>query len=146
MGLHPRRLGSSSTLLWELQISYCFLTCLQNKYGHMQHSFVSHFIQEILQQSAASNFSATFCIFVTCVMRQHCCFIVIEVKKLLKDSYPSSIVWHCANHRLGLSAYNTVIPVSRINRLEVFIGMLYVLSRITRKLQRNASVNKHTRG
>ncbi|XP_030046369.1 E3 SUMO-protein ligase KIAA1586-like [Microcaecilia unicolor] len=49
------------------------------------------------------------------------------VKKLLKDKFPSVLVWHCANHRLELSVHDAVKAVSGINRFKSFIDKLYVL-------------------
>jgi len=49
------------------------------------------------------------------------------VKKLLKEKFPSVLVWHCTNHRLELSVGDTVKQVSGINRFKAFIDKLYVL-------------------
>jgi hypothetical protein len=49
------------------------------------------------------------------------------VKKLLKEKFPSVIVWHCANHRLEVAVHDTVKTVSGINRFKSFIDKLYVL-------------------
>jgi hypothetical protein len=46
--------------------------------------------------------------------------VLIECKsgvaKLLKDEFPSVIVWHCANHRLELSIADTVKAIAGTNR------------------------------
>jgi 3-dehydroquinate dehydratase len=34
------------------------------------------------------------------------------VKKLLKEKFPSIILWHCANHRLELAVHDAVKRVS----------------------------------
>jgi hypothetical protein len=44
------------------------------------------------------------------------------VAKLLKDEFPSVIVWHCANHRLELSVADTVKAVGGINRFRAFMN------------------------
>jgi hypothetical protein len=49
------------------------------------------------------------------------------VKKLLKEKFPSIIVWHCANHTLELAVHDAVKTVSGINRFKSFIDKLYVL-------------------
>jgi hypothetical protein len=49
------------------------------------------------------------------------------VKKLLKEKFPSVIVWHFANHRLELAVHDAVRTVSGINRYKSFIDKLYVL-------------------
>jgi hypothetical protein len=49
------------------------------------------------------------------------------VAKLLKDEFPSAIVWHCANHRLELSVADTVKVVAGINRFKVFMDKLYAI-------------------
>jgi hypothetical protein len=43
------------------------------------------------------------------------------VAKLLKDEFPSVIVWYCASHRLELSVANTVKAVAGINRFRAFM-------------------------
>jgi hypothetical protein len=49
------------------------------------------------------------------------------VKKLLKEKFPSIIVWHYASHRLELAVHDSVRTVSGINRFKSFIDKLYVL-------------------
>jgi hypothetical protein len=49
------------------------------------------------------------------------------VKKLLKEKFPSIIVWHSANHRLELAIHDAVKTVSGINRFRSFTDKLYVL-------------------
>jgi hypothetical protein len=49
------------------------------------------------------------------------------VKKLLKETFLSIIVWHCANHTLKLAVHDAVKTVSGINRFKSFIDKLYVL-------------------
>ncbi|KAK0048443.1 E3 SUMO-protein ligase [Biomphalaria pfeifferi] len=49
------------------------------------------------------------------------------VKALLKEKFPSVLVWHCANHRLELSVGDVVKQVSGINRFKAFIDKLYVV-------------------
>jgi hypothetical protein len=49
------------------------------------------------------------------------------VKKLLKENFPSVIVWHCASHRLELAVHDAVKTVLGINRFKSFIDQLYVL-------------------
>jgi hypothetical protein len=43
------------------------------------------------------------------------------VAELLKDEFPSVIVWRCANHRLELSVADTVTAVAGINRFTAFM-------------------------
>jgi hypothetical protein len=54
-----------------------------------------------------------------------------RVKKLLKEKFPSIIVWHCANHRLELAI------VSGINKFKSFIDKLYVLYHASPKIGEN---------
>lgn len=49
------------------------------------------------------------------------------VGTLLKEQFPSIILWHCANHRLELSVGDTVKQTSGINRFKAFLDKLYVL-------------------
>jgi hypothetical protein len=49
------------------------------------------------------------------------------VAKLLKDEFPSVIVWHFANHRLELYVADTVKAVAGINRLRAFVDKSYVI-------------------
>jgi hypothetical protein len=49
------------------------------------------------------------------------------VSKLFKDKFPSTIVWHCANHRLELSVYGTIKDVAETNRFTSFLHKLYVV-------------------
>jgi hypothetical protein len=48
------------------------------------------------------------------------------VSKLFKDKFSSIIVWHCANHRLELSAHDTIKDVAETNRYKSFLDKLYV--------------------
>jgi hypothetical protein len=47
--------------------------------------------------------------------------------KLLKDEFPSVIIWHCASHRLELSVADTVKAVAGINRFRAFMDKLCVV-------------------
>jgi hypothetical protein len=49
------------------------------------------------------------------------------VAKLLKDEFPSVIVWHCASHRLELSVADTLKAVAGINRFRAFMDKPYVI-------------------
>jgi hypothetical protein len=51
------------------------------------------------------------------------------VAKLLRDEFPSVIVWHCANHRLELSTANTVKAVTGTNKFRAFMDKLCVFPR-----------------
>jgi hypothetical protein len=57
------------------------------------------------------------------------------VAKLLKDEFPSIIVWHCANHRLELSVADTVKAVAGTNRFRAFMDKLCHLPCITEEQQ-----------
>jgi hypothetical protein len=59
-----------------------------------------------------------------------------RVTKLLKEKFPSIIVWHCANHRLELGVHDAVKRVSGINRFKSFIDKLYVMYRASPKNSR----------
>jgi hypothetical protein len=65
------------------------------------------------------------------------------VKKLLKEKFPSIIVWHCANHTLELAVHDAVKTVSGINRFRSLIDKLYVLYHASPKNSREiqASAN-----
>lgn len=49
------------------------------------------------------------------------------VGSLLKDKFPSIIVWHCCNHRLELCVSDVLKEMANINRFKGFIDKLYVL-------------------
>lgn len=49
------------------------------------------------------------------------------VCKLLRDEFPSIIIWHCANHRLELAVADTLKAISGIHRFKAFIDKLYVI-------------------
>jgi hypothetical protein len=49
------------------------------------------------------------------------------VSKLFKDTFPSIILWHCANHRLELSVHDTIRDVAGTNRFKSFLDKLYVV-------------------
>jgi hypothetical protein len=40
------------------------------------------------------------------------------VKKLLKDKFPTVIVWHCANHRLEFSVHDAIETLTGVNRFK----------------------------
>jgi hypothetical protein len=48
------------------------------------------------------------------------------VSKLFKDKFPS-VVWHCANHRLELSAHDTIKDAAGTNRFKSFLDKLYAV-------------------
>jgi hypothetical protein len=54
-----------------------------------------------------------------------------RVAKLLKEEFPSVILWHFANHRLELSGADTVNSVAGIDRFGIFMGWLCHLSYIS---------------
>jgi hypothetical protein len=49
------------------------------------------------------------------------------VMKLMKDKFPSLIVWHRSNDILELSVSDTVTAVLGIGRFETFIDNLYIV-------------------
>ncbi len=49
------------------------------------------------------------------------------VAKLMRDEFPSLIVWHCANHRLELAVNETVKCIGEINKFKGFVDKLYAL-------------------
>jgi hypothetical protein len=57
------------------------------------------------------------------------------VAKLLKDEFPSVMVWHCASHRLELSVADTVKAVAGTNRFRAFMDKLCHLSCVTEEQQ-----------
>lgn len=65
------------------------------------------------------------------------------VKKLLKEKFPSVLVWHCANHRLELSVGDTVKQVSGTNRFKAFIDKLYVVYHSSPKNCRELQICAH---
>jgi hypothetical protein len=62
------------------------------------------------------------------------------VKKLLKDKFPTIIVWHCANHRPELSVHDDVKTLTGVNRFKHFIDKLYVLYHASPKNARELQV------
>lgn len=46
---------------------------------------------------------------------------------LLKEKFPSIIVWHCSNHRLELCVNDVVKKMTSINHFKAFVDKLYVL-------------------
>jgi hypothetical protein len=50
-----------------------------------------------------------------------------EVINLMKEKFPSLILWQCANHRLELSLGDTMQSVIGIDKFKAFIGKLYVV-------------------
>jgi hypothetical protein len=62
------------------------------------------------------------------------------VKKLLKDKFPTIILWLCANHRLELSVHGAVETLTGVNRFKHFIDELYVLHHATPKNARELKV------
>lgn len=56
---------------------------------------------------------------------------------LLKERFPSIIVWHCSNHRLELCVNDVVKKMATINRFKAFIDKLYVLYHASPKNSRD---------
>jgi hypothetical protein len=67
-------------------------------------------------------------------------------KKLLKDKFPTAIVWHCANHRLELSVHDAVETLTGINRSKHFIDKLYTLYHVSPKNARELQICAATLG
>ncbi|KAG0419175.1 hypothetical protein HPB47_004292 [Ixodes persulcatus] len=49
------------------------------------------------------------------------------VAKLLEDTFPNLITWHCSAHRLELAVGDTVRDVQGINHFKIFMDKLYCL-------------------
>lgn len=62
------------------------------------------------------------------------------VSKLLKDKFPSIVVWHCASHRLELSVHDAVKEIGGVNRFKSFIDKLYVTYHASPKNARELQV------
>lgn len=62
------------------------------------------------------------------------------VSTLLKNMFPSILIWHCANHRLELSVADAVKSVSSINRFKSFMDKLYVIYHASPKNSRELSI------
>ena len=49
------------------------------------------------------------------------------VAKLMRDEFPSMIVWHCANHRLELAVNEVVKGIGEVNKFKMFMDKQYTL-------------------
>ncbi|XP_050507956.1 E3 SUMO-protein ligase KIAA1586-like [Diabrotica virgifera virgifera] len=63
-----------------------------------------------------------------------------EVGVLLKEKFPSIVIWHCCNHRLELCVSDVVKKMASINRFKGFIDNLYVLYHASPKNSRELHV------
>ena len=63
---------------------------------------------------------------------------------LIREKFPSLIVWHCANHRLELSVSDAVKSVSEINSFKAFFGKLHVLYHASPKNSRDLQAVSYT--
>lgn len=62
------------------------------------------------------------------------------VSTLLKNMFPSILIWHCANHRLELSVADAVKSVANVNRFKSFMDKLYVIYHASPKNSRELSI------
>ena len=65
------------------------------------------------------------------------------VAKLMRDEFPSMIVWHCANHRLELAVNEVVKGIGEVNKFKMFMDKLYALYHASPKNSRELKTCAH---